>query len=139
MTETDECRRDNGSMEYLPETCHGLWWWEPNDAVEPPLHEGAVCLELGAHSDDPDRRSVVLTRPEIRQTSIGFLNDEARRHHRFWSRGLSDVRWLHTVGRSEIVDAVNRASALSAGLTHWVLLLKEQNVYVAADLKVSRG
>lgn len=132
--------RDNGLVEYVTPDCPGIRW-EPNGVVEPVLAVAGVTalLRLGPHPDDADQRAVILAFAGVRHASIGFPNDEGRPHHRLWRRGLSDVHWMGKVEGSELIDAIARASALRSNLTHWVILLKEDTVEVAAEsLEITR-
>lgn len=125
---------DNNCVEHVRADCPGLRW-EPNGVVEPELTvaDGSARLRLGPHPDDADQRAVSFTFDHVRYASIGFPNDEGRPQHRLWRHGLSDIHWIGKVEGSQLIAAVNQASALPSRLTHWVLLLKEGTAEVVAE------
>lgn len=116
--------------------------WDPNAAEAVLLSDefGVVVLALKAHSDDPDKRCVVLKWQGAQWCSWGEPNDEARSGHPLWASGLGDVLWGGVVRDSMLVSELERRNQVHplhgasrfTSLTHWVILTKERTAEVAA-------
>ena len=124
--------------------------WEPNapEAVLLSGDFGATSLALQAHTEDPDRRCVVLEWAGCRFASMGLPNDEAISGHRLWRKGLSEARWAGRVLDSELIAELERQNRIHPShdpllfedLTHFVVPLKECVVeVVASTLAVRRA
>jgi hypothetical protein len=123
--------------------------WDPVDpeAVLLANDEGRAVLALDAHFDDPDQRTVVLSWSGARYSAIGGPNDEARKGHRLYNKGLGSVLWIGEVAHSELIAALEKQDSVHARhdpirfahLLHHVVLTKESTIEVIADsLVVSR-
>jgi hypothetical protein len=116
--------------------------WEPNapDAVVVSNDRGLSALALEPHTDDADRRCVVLIWTGTKLARMSDPNDEAREGHRLWSRGLASIHWAALVEASELVAELETANRVHPShdpakfrrLSHYVLPLKECTVEVVA-------
>lgn len=111
--------------------------WDPNApyAVLVSGDFGPLVLALDAHLDDPDQRAVVLRWHHCVAVIDGPYNDEAIHLHPLYHAGLKDVLWMGEVQGSEWLAAIAPAMSPVAaeGLRHFVVLLKERTVEVAAE------
>lgn len=97
--------------------------WEPNAPEARLLADdfGRAALALRAHSDDSDRRAVVIVWRGVGHAALGGPNDEGLHEHELYDAGLRDLLWM---GRVQDGDR--------AGVGHWILPLKECVVEVVA-------
>lgn len=117
--------------------------WDPNveDYVLLSDGRGRTVLALEHHSDDPDRRVVLLEWERVIFASLGDVNDEARSGHRLYGKGLRGVSWIGIVEHSELVASLERSNAAHprhdparfASQVHYVLPLKGDVVEVVAQ------
>ena len=117
--------------------------WEPNapEAVLAVSDIGRAALALKAHFDDADQDCVVFVWSGTQAAIMGPPNDESRPGHRLYLLGLSELLWAGQVEQSEwIMDLERQARGHPhhdptrfARLSHFVLLVKEGTVEVAAE------
>jgi hypothetical protein len=100
--------------------------------------DGGALLVLMPHSDDADRRLVVLVWAPCAAARVGPPDAAARSEHRLFSRGLSESAWVAEVRESSWIADLER-DASAGGLRHFIVLMNEETIEVAApDIVVHR-
>ncbi len=100
--------------------------WDPNapHARFLATDDGVAVLVLGAHSGDPDQRSVLIFWSGVSDAQFGGPNDEGMHRHPLYSAGLSTLMWAGEVIDDDAGPGLRR---------HFVLPTKEAVAEVRAS------
>jgi hypothetical protein len=136
-----------GLSEHVEQIDLGVLW----SSISDPFvlqHLFRAALVVRPHSDNVDRRLVVITIEGCDGVVVGPPNDEARSGHRLAAAGLSSCAWSGEVVNSRWIESLTRVNSVHpshrpemfANLRHWILLFKETTAEcIGTQLDIGRA